>query len=70
MYVDALIVYPETKEQLVALKAVMKAMQVTFEQKSQVYPEQVIKSINDSKAQSDNNQISPFSSIEEMLDMT
>lgn len=67
---DALIVYPETKEQLVALKAVMKAMQVTFEQKSQVYPEQVIKSINDSKAQSDNNQISPFSSIEEMLDMT
>lgn len=70
MYMDALIVYPETKEQLVALKAVMKAMQVTFEQKSQVYPEQVIKSINDSKAQSDNNQISPFSSIEEMLDMT
>lgn len=67
---DALIVYPETKEQLVALKAVMKAMQVTFEQKSQVYPEQVIKNINDSKAQSDNNQISPFSSIEEMLDMT
>lgn len=67
---DALIVYPETKEQLVALKAVMKAMQVTFEQKGQVYPEQVIKSINDSKAQSDNNQIIPFSSIEEMLDMT
>lgn len=45
-------------------------MQVTFEQKGQVYPEQVIKNINDSKAQSDNNQISPFSSIEEMLDMT
>jgi len=38
---DALIVYPENREQLAALKAVMKAMKVTFEQTSEVYPEQV-----------------------------
>lgn len=67
---DALIVYPETKEQLAALKAVMKAMQVTFEQKSQVYPEQVIKSINESKVQADEGKISPFSGVKDMLNMT
>jgi len=66
---DALIVYHETKEQLAALKAVMKAMQVTFEQKSQVYPEQVIKGINESKAQSDDGQLSPFSGVKDLLKM-
>lgn len=66
---DALIVYPETKEQLVALKAVMKAMQVTFEQKSQVYPEYVIKGINESKTQADDGKISPFSGVKDMLKM-
>lgn len=65
-----LIVYPETKEQLTALKAVIKAMQVTFEQKSQVYPEQVIKSINESKAQADDGNLSPFSGVKNMLNMT
>jgi hypothetical protein len=65
-----LIVYLETKEQLAALKAVMKAMQVTFEQKSQVYPEQVIKSINESKAQANDGKLSPFSGVKNMLNMT
>jgi hypothetical protein len=67
---DALIVYPETKEQLAALKAVMKAMQVTFEQKSQVYPEHVIKGINESNAQADDGKISPFIGVKDMLKMT
>lgn len=66
---DALIVYPETKEQLTALKAVMKAMQVTFEQKSQVYPEHVRMGINESKAQAEDGKISPFSGVKDMLDM-
>jgi hypothetical protein len=66
---DSLIVYPDTEEQLVALKAVMKAMQVTFEQKSQVYPETVIKGLNESKEQSDNGQLIPFSCVKDMLNM-
>lgn len=66
---DALIVYPETKEQLVALKAVMKAMQVTFEQKSQVYPEHVIKGISESKAQAEDGKIYPFLGVKDMLNM-
>ncbi len=66
---DSLIVYPDTEEQLAALKAVMKVMQVTFEQKSQVYPENVIKGLNESKAQSDNGQLIPFSGVKDMLNM-
>lgn len=31
---DTLIAYPDNKEQLPALKAVMRAMKITFEQKS------------------------------------
>jgi hypothetical protein len=30
---DALIVYPENEEQLTAIKAVMKAMKISFEKK-------------------------------------
>jgi len=36
---DALIVYPENDEQLTALKAVMKAMKITFQQKREAYPD-------------------------------
>lgn len=50
---DALIVYPENKEQLVALKAVMKAMKVTFEQKNQVYPDHVINGVKESSKQAE-----------------
>ncbi|MDO8992624.1 DUF2683 family protein [Daejeonella sp.] len=66
---DALIVYPETKEQLAALKTILKAMQVTFEQKSQGYPEQVIKSINESRAQANDGKLNPFSGVKDMLNM-
>ena len=48
MFMDALIVYPENKEQLEALKAVMKAMKITFEQKSELYPAFVTEGVKDS----------------------
>jgi hypothetical protein len=64
---DALIVYPENKEQLTALKAVMKAMKITFEQKSEVYPDYVIKGIKESLRQAEEGQLTPFTSIKEML---
>lgn len=40
-----MIVYPENNEQLAALKAVMKAMKVSFEQKSDVYPDHAISGV-------------------------
>ena len=66
---DALIVYPENKEQLAALKAVMKAMKVTFVQKSQVYPEHVINGVKESLEQVEDERLTPFSGIKDMLNM-
>jgi hypothetical protein len=64
---DALIVYPENQEQLTALKAVMKAMKVAFEQKSQPYPEHVIKGVKESLSQSLNEEVVPYTGIKDML---
>jgi hypothetical protein len=66
---DALIVYPENKEQLNALKAVVKAMKITFEQKSEVYPSHVIKGVKDSLKQADEGQLMPYKGIKDMLNM-
>jgi len=64
---DALVVYPESKEQLTALKAVMKAMKISFEQKSEIYPDHVVNGIKESLAQADQGQLTPFTGIEDML---
>ncbi len=64
---DALIVYPENNEQLVALKAVMKAMKVSFEQKKDIYPDHVIAGIKKSIQQADEGQLSPYKDMREML---
>ena len=64
---DALIVYPENREQLAALKVVMRAMKVTFEQKSEVYPEQVISGVKDSLKQADQGELTLYTGIRNML---
>lgn len=64
---DALIVYPENKEQLAALKVVMKAMKVTFEQKSEVYPDHVIDGVKQSLKQADKGELTPYTGIKSML---
>jgi hypothetical protein len=64
---DALIVYPENKEQLTALKAVMKAMKVSFEQKSIVYPNRVIDGVKESLQQASEGQLTPFTGSRDML---
>lgn len=64
---DALIVYPENKEQLTALKAVMKAMKVSFEQKSEVYPEHVVAGVKASLKQADEGLLTPYTGIRNML---
>lgn len=65
---DALIVYPENKDQLIALKAVMKAMKIAFEQKSDTYPDEVIQGVQKSLQQAKNGDLMPYKGINEMLD--
>lgn len=67
MFMDALIVYPENNEQLTALKAVMKAMKISFEQKSEIYPEKVVQGVQDSLKQADNGQLTAYQGIKNML---
>jgi hypothetical protein len=64
-----LIVYPENKEQLTALKAVMKAMKISFEQKSKTYPTDIISGVKESLKQADEGQLIPYTGIIDMLDL-
>ena len=64
---DALIVYPENREQLAALKAVMRAMKVTFEQKSEAYPDHVASGVKESLKQADEGELALYTGIKNML---
>ncbi|MES2112953.1 MAG: DUF2683 family protein [Bacteroidota bacterium] len=66
---DALIIYPENKEQLVALKAVMKAMKISFEQKSDTYPDYVIEGVKASMKEASEGKLTPYTGIRDMLDL-
>ncbi len=62
-----LIVYPENKEQLHAIKAVMKAMKIDFEQKNEAYPDQLINGVRESLQQADSEQLLSYTGIKDML---
>jgi hypothetical protein len=64
---DALVVDPENKEQLTAVKAVVKAMKISFEQKSEVYPDFVVNGVKQSLRQADQGKLIPFIGIRSML---
>ena len=65
---DTLIVFPENEEQLSALKAVMKAMKVSFEQKSESsYPEWVTNGVLESMNEAQAGKLKPYKGIEDML---
>jgi hypothetical protein len=66
---NTLIIYPENKEQLTAIKAIMKAMKVTFEQKSEVYPDYVIDGVKQSLRQADEGKLIPYTGIKDMLNL-
>jgi hypothetical protein len=66
---DALIVYPENKEQLTALKAFMKAMKISFEQQKDIYPDHVIKGVKKSLEQAKNGDLKPYTGIKDMLNL-
>ena len=65
---NTLIVYPKNKEQLTALKAVMKAMKIAFEQKSESYPEWVTNGVKDSLNEAEAGKLSPYTGIKDMLE--
>jgi len=64
---DALIVYPKDKEQLTALKAVMKAMKIAFIQQDEEYPDEVINSVKKSLQQANEGKLTPYTGIKDML---
>ena len=64
---DALIIYPENREQLSALKAVVKAMKISFEQKSMTLPNHVIEGVKLSAKQADEHKLTPYNNIADLL---
>jgi len=57
---EKLIVYPENKEKLAALKAIIKVMKITFEQanyESETYPDHVITGVKKSLKQAGKGQL-------------
>ena len=64
---EALIVYPENEEQLKALKTLMQDMKIAFEQKSEVYPQFVVKGVEKSLAQADENDLTSYSGLKDLL---
>jgi hypothetical protein len=64
---EALIVYPENKEQLKALKKIMQAMKIAFEQKSEVYPQFVVSGVKESLAQADENDLISYTGLKDLL---
>ncbi|RZK50077.1 MAG: hypothetical protein EOO87_19430 [Pedobacter sp.] len=64
---DALIVYPENNDQLEAVKAVMKAMKIVFEEKN-MYPNEVMLGVRESIKQVNEEKIHPYTNLKDMLD--
>jgi len=51
------------------IKAVMKAMKVTFEQKNTTYPDYVISGVKESIKQADEGKLTPYTGIKDMLNL-
>ncbi|RYG12597.1 MAG: hypothetical protein EOO07_18815 [Chitinophagaceae bacterium] len=64
---DALIIYPENNEQLEAVKAVMKAMKIVFEEKN-VYPNSVLRGVKESMSEVNEEKVHPYTNLNDMLD--
>lgn len=64
---EALIIYPENKEQLTAVKAVMKAMKIAFERKKGVYPNRVIDGVKKSLDQAKVGSLKSYNGLKDML---
>ncbi|WP_413665980.1 DUF2683 family protein [Mucilaginibacter sp. Mucisp86] len=49
------------------LEAVMKAMKISFEQKSEVYPNHVVKGVKESLKQADEGKLTPYTGFRDVL---
>ena len=68
VFMEAYVVYPENKEQLSALKAVLKALKINFEpQVAAPLPPHAIEGMRRGLADLDNGRKIPFSEFEELL---
>ncbi len=50
-------------------KLKMKVKKITFERKSGVYPDYVIKGVKESLKQADEGELTPYTGIKDMLNM-
>lgn len=64
---DTLIVYPKNKEQLEALRSVIKSMKIAFEERHEIYPEKVIKGVKESFFQAQAEDLTPYNGVKKML---
>ncbi|MFD2288495.1 hypothetical protein GJU39_19455 [Pedobacter petrophilus] len=64
---EALVVYPENKEQLEAVKAVMKSMNVAFEQKTEKYPSYVVEELTSAIQQVNEGKIHPYTNLRDLI---
>jgi len=64
---DKLIIYPDNKEQLAAVKAILNAMKIDFEIESRDCPDVVIAAVRESLKQADEGQLVPYTGIRDML---
>jgi len=62
---EALLIHPENKEQLKAVKAFLKAMKISFEEKKGeiIYPEHVINEVEASLKQANEGRLAPYTGI-------
>jgi len=52
---------------MAALKAVMKAMKISFEQKSEIYPDYVVKGVKESLKQAEEGKLNPYTGFRDVL---
>ena len=66
---ESLIVYPENKEQLTALKAFMKAMKISFEPQRESLPEHVKIGVKEALKEIERGQSEPYTGMKNLLDL-
>ena len=64
-YMEPILIYPESVEQLKTVKAVLKALKVHFEPQSNVLPPHVLKSIEIGIKQAENGETISFEEFKE-----
>ncbi len=54
---------------MAALKAIMKAMKISFEQKNEIYPAHVTEGVKESLKQAKNGELTAYKGVADMLNI-